>query len=60
VVLLAIKNNPSSLEFADVELRNNLEIVIQAIMIDPYSLYYASDEIKNNKEVLEIVKNKLF
>ena len=52
VVIAALNNNPSNLNYMDKSLYNNKDVVLMAIQINPDYLKYASDKLKGDREVI--------
>lgn len=56
-LLQTLENEPTVLENADYETRDNSDFMLQAIEIDGINIIYASDELKNNEKfILEAIK----
>ena len=53
VVLAAVNNSGSALQFASDRLKNDKKIVIAAVSNDPYSISFASDELQSDDDVLD-------
>jgi predicted nucleic acid-binding Zn-ribbon protein len=53
VVMAAVKNNGSALQFASERLRADKEIVIAAVKNDPYVIVFASEELQDDDDVLD-------
>ena len=52
VVLAAIEQDPSSIEFAAEELKGDLDIMLTVIASDPWQLEHASIEMRDNKDLI--------
>jgi histidinol phosphatase-like PHP family hydrolase len=52
IVLAAVHQDGSSLEYASDELKNNKEVVFAAVTNDGWALRYASKELKDNREIV--------
>jgi hypothetical protein len=52
IVLAAVRNDGSALEFASQELRNDKDVVLTAVDNYGYALKYVSETLKNNREVV--------
>ena len=51
LILLAVKQNGISLNYASIELKNNKEIVLQAVKQNGFALYHASTNYKIIKKL---------
>ena len=52
IVLAAVINHGSSLQYASSLLKNNKEIVLAAVMQDGHALKYSSDLFQNDEEII--------
>lgn len=52
VVIAALNNNPSNLNYMDKSLYNNKDVVLMVVQIRPDNLKYASDKLKGDHEVV--------
>jgi hypothetical protein len=52
IVLAAVTQNGSALQYASDELKNNFEIVLAAVRQNGLSIYFASDELQNNITII--------
>lgn len=57
-VLLAVKQNGLSLQYAKNDLNNNIEIVSEALKQNGLALQFASDELKNNIDIVFMAINE--
>ena len=54
IVLVAVKQYGSAIQYADEEFRKDNEIVLEAVKKDGYALEYVDDSFKKNKEIVLI------
>jgi len=58
VVLAAVQNEFSALQFASEELKNNKDIVLAAVGKDARAFWYASENMRNSKAVVMVAVQK--